>query len=75
MYPPNEGFKIIYETILVVGTLIDRYGESNGKYASPYGTPFYQRSLPFLHTKYSVYIVKKDVHVKVFWMWFTVQIF
>lgn len=43
MYPPNEGFKQIYETLLVVGVLIDRYGPPSGKYASPYGTPFYQR--------------------------------
>jgi hypothetical protein len=68
MYPPNKGFKLIYETILVAGVLIDRYGNANGTYASPYGVPFYQRSLPFEfynQTNYNVYQILKPVHVMV----------
>ena len=68
MYPPNKGFKLIYETILVVGTLIDRYGNNSGSYASPYGVPFYQRALPlhlYNRSNYHVYDVLKPIHVMV----------
>jgi len=46
-YPPNRGF--IGEsarTTLTPGTIIDRYGEPMGRFASPQGTPIGARSLP-----------------------------
>src|SRR5271169_1119649 len=57
--PPNRGFKREpLNVILVNGTLIDRYGSPSGKYASPYNTPFWQRSLPPDKTyEYHVYRV------------------
>jgi filamentous hemagglutinin len=66
MWPPNEGFKVIYETLLVVGTLVDRYGSQHGSYVAAYGTPLYQRALPEGAHKwpYEVYRVVRPIHVK-----------
>lgn len=46
VYPPNNGFlgKKRLE-ILKPGTMIDRYGDSNGRFASPPGTPIEARAL------------------------------
>jgi uncharacterized protein RhaS with RHS repeats len=46
-WPPNRGFDgpPANET-LQPGTRIDRYGSEGGRYTSPEGTPFDQRSLP-----------------------------
>ncbi len=66
-YPPNGGFLGQPEAeTLDVGIHIDRYGSSYGKYASPAGTPYPQRSLPpGSETKpYSVYEVLKPLRVK-----------
>jgi hypothetical protein len=47
-YPPNRGFADApTKTTLEPGTLIDRHGGTGGTFASPAGTPPYERSLPF----------------------------
>ncbi len=46
-YPPNDGAQGNWEnTTLEPGTKVDRYGDPNGRYFAPEGTPSYQRSLP-----------------------------
>ena len=46
-YPPNRGFlEPPSRKTLEPGTVIDRYGETGGSFASPKGTPPYARSLP-----------------------------
>lgn len=44
---------------LRMGTLIDRYGEIYGDYAAPYGTPYEQRSIPYIQNShaYTMYIM------------------
>jgi filamentous hemagglutinin len=54
MWPPNEGFKVIYETLLVVGTLVDRYGSQHGS-----SVPEGAHKWP-----YEVYRVVRPIHVK-----------
>ena len=45
-YPSNFGFQgKAVPTTLKAGTVIDRYGSLNGKFSSPVGTTFEQRSL------------------------------
>jgi hypothetical protein len=66
-YPANGGF--VGEptpTTLDVGTRIDRYGSPYGKYASPEGTPYYQRSLPpgSDGKPYSIYELTKPLRVQ-----------
>ena len=66
IYPPNDGFDGKPEKMsLEPGTLIDRYGSESGKYASPYGTPFEERSLPLGADakSYNVYEVIEPVDV------------
>ncbi len=66
MFPPLGGFKRdVLEVILVVGMVVDRYGYPNGRYVSPQGTPFWQRSLPaqyLLERPYHAYIVITSIH-------------
>lgn len=46
-WPPNNGFEgTPTETTLKPGTIIDRYGKPDGRFASPKSTPFEARSLP-----------------------------
>ena len=46
-YPPNDGALDGWTTeILEPGTIIDRYGNTNGSYASPAGVPIEMRALP-----------------------------
>ena len=46
-YPANNGFYGTPEaTTLEPGATFDRYGTDFGRYASPEGTPLYQRALP-----------------------------
>jgi hypothetical protein len=62
-YPPNNGlFAKLYSQPLKVGTVLDRYGSSQGTFLSPAGTPFDQRSLPTssLTREYHRYEVLKE---------------
>lgn len=53
------------DEMLVPGTKIDRYGTTNGVYASPLGTPYDMRSLPpYNSTQYNAYSVVKPIYVK-----------
>jgi len=60
IYPLNDGFLgARTETVLSVGTKLDRYGPERGSFLAPKGTPFEQRSLPpdslnSSHTEYEV---------------------
>jgi len=47
-FPTNDGFagNTTYTT-LRSGQIITRYGDASGAYASPIGTPFTQRAIPF----------------------------
>ncbi|MEM9686438.1 MAG: glycohydrolase toxin TNT-related protein, partial [Bacteroidota bacterium] len=66
-YPPNEGFKGNSTTeVLQPGERIDRYGRESGKYVSPEGTPFEQRSLPQskINDPYAIYEVQKPFPVQ-----------
>jgi RHS repeat-associated protein len=46
IYPPNHGFLGWAESsTLMPGTVVDRYGDSSGRYLSPQGTPFSARSI------------------------------
>jgi len=62
MWPPNYGFKgPINEITLAQGTIVDRYGAPTGRFVSPIGIPFYQRSLPHMMETYTVYVVLKHI--------------
>ena len=66
-YPSNNGFAGKPTTVtLPVGTRIDRYGSEGGKFTSPEGTPYFQRSLPpgSDTTPYSVYELTKPLRVQ-----------
>jgi hypothetical protein len=46
-WPPNNGFSTTPNIVtLRPGTIIDRYGNVNGNFTAPAGTPFSSRSLP-----------------------------
>ena len=63
-YPENDGALDPWNPIeLQTGTIIDRYGESTGKYFSPVGTPIEQRALPPWtdFNEYHKYEVIKDL--------------
>lgn len=66
-YPPNNGFKNEPSNVtLKSGTLIDRYGFPQGRFASPYGTPAEMRALPpgAIQNPYSVYRVTEPIEVQ-----------
>jgi len=66
-YPPTGGFSgELTQITLNPGTRIDRYGLEQGRYLSPEGTPFAQRSLPETTnlTQYRVYEVVKPLEVQ-----------
>lgn len=66
-WPANNGFDGEARTeTLVPGTKVDRYGNPTGKYLSPQGTPFEQRSLPeaVRERPLNVYEVVKPFEVK-----------
>jgi RHS repeat-associated protein len=66
-YPTNSGFEgKIETTVLKKGELIDRYGSEKGKYASPAGTPFSERSLhsSSANDSYNTYQVIKPFNVQ-----------
>ncbi|MFO0603527.1 MAG: glycohydrolase toxin TNT-related protein [Polyangiales bacterium] len=64
-WPPDQGFKggVPPEQPLKPGTLFDRYGEPNGTFVSPYGTPFEARALApdTVGKPYRVYEVVKEI--------------
>jgi hypothetical protein len=52
-YPPQEGFRldsngtqIFSRTTIPNNTYVDRFGNINGSYVSPVGTPYEQRAIP-----------------------------
>lgn len=66
IWPSNDGFKGTPSTeTLPVGTRIDRYGFTDGRFVAPEGTPYTQRSLPagYNNKPYNVYEVAKPVEV------------
>lgn len=67
VYPPNGGFvgKPGRKT-LAPGTVIDRFGGSQGTYVSPVGTPKAQRALPPASgpRPYAAYVVEKPLRVR-----------
>ncbi|WP_268225813.1 glycohydrolase toxin TNT-related protein, partial [Sinomicrobium oceani] len=66
-WPSNDGFKGNTEIkMLEIGEMIDRYGQEAGKYLSPEGTPFEQRSLlpSKINDPYNVYEVVKPFEVQ-----------
>lgn len=66
-WPPNDGFEgeITVET-LQSGTRIDRYGQPNGSFVAPEGTPITARSLfpGTANKEYNVYEVVSPVNVQ-----------
>lgn len=63
-YPPRDGFDgDPVPNTLEVGDVIDRFGDSDGKCASPAGTPYPQRSVPpnSLSNVYTQYRVRKPL--------------
>ncbi len=47
-YPPNAGFwGNVEQVTLSPGSIIDRFGNTAGRFASPAGTPTWARSLPY----------------------------
>lgn len=62
---PPEGFTIFNppSTTLEVGTIIDRYGNPYGSFTSPLGTPYVERSLPYIENpgSYHKYKVIKPI--------------
>ncbi len=66
-WPPNSGFqgKPVTKT-LKPGTVVDRYGGDTGKFVSPQGTPYANRSLPpgSDARPYSAYEVVKPIDVQ-----------
>ena len=46
------------------GTIIDRYGDNEGTWASPVGIPYGARSIPEGKTPYSQYKVLKEIEVE-----------
>ena len=67
VYPPNNGvLGSSGSATLVPGTTIDRFGSDFGRFVSPEGTPFIQRSLPSSSASapYSVFQVAKPFEVQ-----------
>ena len=68
VYPPNNGARwgSVSEETITSGVLIDRYGDDRGRFLTPYGTPFEERSLPrgTNRGKYRCYEVVKPTKVK-----------
>jgi RHS repeat-associated protein len=67
VYPRNNGFLgNSGSAILVPGARIDRFGSDFGRFASPVGTPFVQRSLPSSSASapYAVFQVLKPFEVQ-----------
>lgn len=66
IWPPNDGFKGKPRLkTLKPGTEIDRYGSSDGKFASPRGLSFEKRSLPAFRRTDSYHIMRVEKPVQV----------
>ena len=65
-YPENGGASGEWTNkSLISGERIDRYGNEEGKYFSPEGTPLENRSLhPFSNKNYNAYEVVKPINVQ-----------
>ncbi len=66
-WPPNNGFQENPTSItLEPGTIVDRYGGSSGKFVSPIGTSYVERSLPIgSDTRpYNAYQIVKPIEVQ-----------
>jgi len=67
MWPKNNGFTSEPEiSTLQPGSVIDRFGDENGNFASPVGTSFNSRSLPINYSiskDYNIYQVVKPIPV------------
>ncbi|KAF2213554.1 hypothetical protein CERZMDRAFT_117258 [Cercospora zeae-maydis SCOH1-5] len=81
VYPAFDGYQLtamgepaMSDFTLPVGTFLDRFGSEYGKYMSPAGTPYAQRSLPPTNLvsdpgaeypyNYRVYIVSRSLSVQ-----------
>jgi hypothetical protein len=64
--PANNGFDTNYNTTLQSGERIDRYRHDGGRYTSPEGTPFGERSLhpSQINDTYSRFEVLKPINVE-----------
>ena len=65
-YAPNNGFvegTKVENQVIRSGTIIDRYGDRYGTYASPFGTSYSKRSLPYIENPnaYHKYKVIKNI--------------
>jgi hypothetical protein len=65
----HEGFDKNHPTFSATiekGTVIDRYGDSSGRFASPEGEPYEKRGLPYKHetTEYHRYEVLEPIDCK-----------
>ncbi len=64
VWPKNNGFEgESQQTVLEVGTKVDRYGDDKGRFVAPKGTPYKARSLPSNHKNkgYTQYEVVKPL--------------
>lgn len=66
-FPPENGFKgAASDDILEPGTVIDRYGGPDGRFAAPEGTGFSERGLPLVSkaAHYHRYLVMEPIPVQ-----------
>jgi len=66
-FPPKKGFNgVPIDDTLEPGTVIDRYGSPNGRFAAPEGTSFSERGLPLVSKAepYNCYQVMKPIPVQ-----------
>lgn len=65
-FPPENGFKgAVSDDILEPGTVIDRYGGPDGRFAAPEGTGFSERGLPLVSkaAHYHRYLIMEPIPV------------
>jgi hypothetical protein len=62
----ENGEYVVRDYILPKGSRIVRYGDCNGHFTAPYGTPYEKLSLPYLKETrvYHEYIVRRSCKVK-----------
>ena len=65
-FAPNNGEipgTKIENQVLKAGTIVDRYGGSDGQYVSPVGTSFKARALPYVRNPYvyHMYVLQEDL--------------
>lgn len=67
IWPKNFGFNAgsVEDYVIQEGDFIDRYGDTNGRFMSPDGTPFDLRGLPksYEGKTYTRYVVNKPIPV------------